>query len=89
MSHATHYDFGPSMCFFEIELPIYEIIVSAEGSKWGYHLSFYQSKNRCHASGQILSLTTNHRSYYVPWILVFVANDLAQGTAFDKTGCLQ
>ena len=50
------------MCTFEIEieLPTYEIILSAEGLKGGYHLSFYQSENRCHVSGQILSLATSH-----------------------------
>ena len=58
--HATCYDFGPNVCSYEIKLSIYEIIMTDEGSKGGYHLSFYQSKNRCHVSGQILSLTTSH-----------------------------
>ena len=31
--HAICYDFGPSECSFEIILPIYEIILIAEGSK--------------------------------------------------------
>ena len=51
-----------------------------------------------HVSGQILSLTVGHAFYslqlamhsiHVPWILVLVPNDLAEGTAFDKTKCLQ
>ena len=49
--------FGPSVYFSELKLPIYKIILSAQGSKRGYHLSFYQSQNRCHVSGQILSLS--------------------------------
>ena len=30
-SHATCYDFGPSVCSFENELPIYEVTLGAEG----------------------------------------------------------
>ena len=88
-SHATCYDFGCRVHSFEIELPIYEIILSAEGSKGGCHLSFYQSENRCHVSGQILTLTTSHSFLSHSLAFVLVANDLAEGTAFAKTGCLQ
>ena len=35
----------------------------------------------------ILSLTTNHGAHHVPWIWVFVCNDLDSGTAFDGTWC--
>ena len=47
--------FGPSMYSFENKLPIYEIILSAEGS---------QSINTCHASGKIL------KSYKQSFILI-------------------
>ena len=54
--------------------------------KGGYHLSFYQSENRYHVSGQTLS---HHSFLSIPWIWVLVANDPAEGNAFDITGCLQ
>ena len=60
VSHTTCYNFGPSMCSFEIELSIHGIMLSVEGSKEDYHLSFYQSEIRCHVSGQIIRLTTSH-----------------------------
>ena len=60
------------------------------GIRRGYHLYFYQSESRCHASGQILSLTTSHIGFPAsPGFLVLVDNDLTAGTTFDKTGCLQ
>ena len=42
--------------------------------------SFYQSESRCHASGQILSLTMSHMVLPHSLILVLVASDVAVGT---------
>ena len=79
MSHATGYESGPSVCSFAIELPIYKVILSPQGSKWGHQLSFYQSENRCYVSSQILSLQLVISPFHVPWIFELVAKDLAEG----------
>ena len=80
--------FGPSMYFEVQNLPTYEIILDAQGSKGGYHLSLKQSKEkyRCHVGGQILSLTTSYSFKLHSMDFGLKANDLAEGTAFDKAG---
>ena len=57
--------------------------------KGGYHMSFYQSEIRCHASGQILSLTTVHPFLLHSLDVGFGCQWSGWRSCFDKTGCLQ
>ena len=89
MSYVMTFD--PHMYFMKLELPIYKIILSAEGSKRAI-ISPYTNPNRCHAVSCKWSDPKSDNHLFV--LIVFpgfglVTNDPAGGTAFDKTGCLQ
>ena len=59
LKHVTCYDFGPSVYSFEIELPFYEIILSAQGSKgvitnWLLTTTLWPNSLPCHVQVMIL-----------------------------------
>ena len=61
-AHCMSYvmTFSPSMYSFEIEIVYLWDHSECSRTKRGYHLSFLPIQNRCHASGQILSLVISH-----------------------------
>ena len=76
--------FRPSVYSFEIEFGYLQDHSDCSRIKKGLSCALLPIQNRCHAGCQILSLRISHLFQLCSLDFGLVANDLAEGIAFDK-----